>query len=86
VLYEAAKKLGAGGLSGLLTSDGTLHIIKVKEYTPFKQYSFEESKGFVARRIRQQEQQKRLQEWEVKLKKEAKIEMVPAGGSGEKGH
>jgi len=82
VLYEEAERLGAGGLSGVLISEGSLHIIKIKEYTPFKQYSFEESKGFVARRIRQREQQKRLQEWEVKLKKDAEIEVFSAGRDG----
>ncbi|MBI5099475.1 MAG: SurA N-terminal domain-containing protein [Nitrospirae bacterium] len=78
-IYGEAKKLKAGELSGVFPSSGTFHIIKLKEYAPFKQFTFEEVKSGVERKYRAQAQKKRLLEWEAELKKNAKIEIIETG-------
>jgi parvulin-like peptidyl-prolyl isomerase len=74
-LYSAAKKLKIDGLSGVVkTSDG-YHIIKLKDYVPQRQLTFDEVKGKLEARFRVPAQQKRTEEWEQELKKDAKIEV-----------
>jgi parvulin-like peptidyl-prolyl isomerase len=74
-LYAAARKLKAGGLSGVIkTSDG-LHIIKLKTYSPERQLSFDEARGSLEGKFRVEAQQKRLEEWGRELRTNAKIEL-----------
>ncbi len=74
-LYAAAKKLKVGDLSRVIKTPGGLHIIKLNAYQPEKQLSFDEAKGSLEGRFRVQAQQKRLEEWERELRKDAKIEV-----------
>ncbi len=92
-LYAAAKKLKVGDLSGVIKTPGGLHIIKLKAYQSERQLSFDEAKGSLEGRFRVQAQQKRLEEWERELRKDAKIEIkdvpievkdTPAGEAKEK--
>jgi peptidyl-prolyl cis-trans isomerase C len=76
VLYQAAKGLKTGELSGVLITPDSLHIIKLKEYTPFKQFTFDEVKGAVLKKLKRQAREERLEEWGKKLRKEARIEIV----------
>lgn len=78
-LYETAKKLKKGEVSGIIRTSDSLHIIKLVEYTPEKQFSFEEVKSLINNKLRAQAIQKRQQEWEEELKKDAKIEIIEAG-------
>jgi len=80
-IYNQAKKLKVGELSGVFLSSGTLHIIKLKEYTPFKQYTFKEVKSVVDRKARGEAQKKFLEAWEAELKKNARIEIMGTGES-----
>jgi len=80
-IYVEAKKLKVGELSGVFPSLGTFHIIKLKEYAPFKQFTFEEVKGGIERKYRGQAQKKRLLEWEAELKKSARIEIMETEGN-----
>lgn len=80
-IYNQAKKIKVGELSGVFLSSGTLHIIKLKEYTPFKQYTFEEVKSVVDRKARGEAQKKFLDAWEAELKKNARIEIMDSGKS-----
>jgi parvulin-like peptidyl-prolyl isomerase len=82
-IYNQAKKIQVGELSGVFLSSGTLHIIKLKEYTPFKQYTFEEVKSAVERKARGEAQKKFLAAWEAGLKKDARIEIMESGKSNE---
>lgn len=75
-LYEIAKTLKRGDVSDVIRTSDSLHIIKLVEYTPEKQFSFEEVKDLINNKLRSQALQKRQQEWEAELKKDAKIEIV----------
>lgn len=78
-LYEAAKKLKVGGLSGVVITPDSLHVIKLTEYTPAKQFALDEVKVSVEAKLRVKVQQKRLREWEAALRKDAKIEIMENG-------
>lgn len=78
-LYEEAKKLKVDELSGVITTHDSLHIIKLKKYTPEKQFSFDQAKGMLERKLNSEARQKRMREWEAELKKDAKIEIMEAG-------
>ena len=82
-IYEAAKKLKVGELSGVFAAEGNLHVIKLMEYTPYKQFTFEEVKSRIERKSRLQALKKRVDEWGAELKKDAKVEIPDADG-GEK--
>ena len=75
-LYDAAKKLKVGELSGVFEADGNLHVIKLKEYTPYKQFTFEEVKSRIEGKSRVAAMKKRLEEWGAELIKDAKIEII----------
>ncbi|MGV1099825.1 peptidyl-prolyl cis-trans isomerase [Thiovibrio sp. JS02] len=75
-LYQAAKKMRKGDLSGIIRTAKTLHIIKMKEYSPERQMTLEEVRGNIENSLRVPAQDRRLQEWEQELRKEAKIEIV----------
>ncbi len=74
-LYVSAKKLKIGELSGVVKASDSLHIIKLKDYSPERQLSYDEVKGSLEGKFRVQAQQKRLEEWERELRKDAKIEI-----------
>ena len=75
-LYEAARKLSEGELSGIIATPDSLHIIKIKQYSPEIQVSFEKVRGFIEEQLLARARQKKLKEWETELKKGAKIEIV----------
>jgi hypothetical protein len=92
-LYVSAKKLKMGELSGVVKAPDSLHIIKLKDYSPERLLSYDEVKGSLEGKFRVQAQQKRLEEWERELRKDAKIEVndvtverkdAPAGAQQEK--
>lgn len=74
-LYEEAKKLKPGDLSGIIKTNDSIHIIKLVGYTPEKVTPFEEVKGYLQKKIKAGEIKKRLREWESGLRKEATIEI-----------
>ena len=76
VLYEEAKKLKVGELSGVFDAEGNLHVIRMKEYSPLKQFTFEEVKSRMAREARVRAQEKRLEEWGAELRKDASVEIL----------
>jgi foldase protein PrsA len=81
-LYEAAKRLKPGGLSGVVVASDSIHIIKLKEFSPGKQLTFEDVKDFLEQKLRQKAEQKRMQEWQAELKKDSKIEIIKAREGG----
>jgi hypothetical protein len=80
-LYEEAIKLQPGELSGVVITPDSLHIIKLKEYVPSKQLTFDEVKGALKAGLRKEAQKNRLREWETELRKNAKIEILDAKDS-----
>ena len=83
-LYDAAKKLDAGQLSGVIRTPDSFHIIKLKKYSPEVKADFAQVRGLIERQLRAAAQQKRMAEWEAELKKDAKIEIFSPGEAGEK--
>ena len=55
---------------------GNFHVIRLKEYSPRKQFTFEEVKSRIEGKSKARALKKRLAEWEAELKKDAKIEIV----------
>ncbi len=75
-LVRAAKKLKVGEISGAITARDSLHIIKLKEYVPEKQFTFDEVKGMIEAKLKSDAQTQRMKEWTAELKKDAKIEIL----------
>jgi foldase protein PrsA len=80
VLYEAARKLKEGELSGVLRTRDSLHIIQLTKYTPERQLPFEEVGYAIKGQMRSLAQKKRLEEWKQELRKDAKILLRDAAG------
>lgn len=80
-IYDAAKKLKEGDLSGVIKTPDSLHIVKLKAYTPETQITFEEAKGYLEEMAGTQAQRKRMDEWKDELMRKAKIEIfdTPSG-------
>jgi|MudIll2142460700_1097286.scaffolds.fasta_scaffold05926_2 parvulin-like peptidyl-prolyl isomerase len=77
-LFEASVRLNPGSLSDVIREDDGLHIIKVTGRHPARQLTFEEARTLVEKEWRISLSEKRKQEWEATLKKNAKIEMPTA--------
>jgi parvulin-like peptidyl-prolyl isomerase len=82
VLYDAAKKLKPGEISGVITSQQSLHIVQLIEYLPSRQPTFEEVRGVLERRLIARAQQQRLEAWEAELSAKAKIEILKGDDAG----
>ncbi len=76
LLFDAARNLQEGELSGLLETPEGPHIIKLIRYTPQRQMSFEEAEGRIEGMLKVVAEMKRFSEWSDGLKKDAKIEML----------
>ncbi len=79
-LYEEAKKIQRGDLSGVIRTPDSFHIIKLKEFSPEKRPTFEEAKGYLEGRLKVKAERKRLEEWKAELEKEATIEIIETPG------
>ena len=77
-LYEEARKLKVGELSGVIRTSESLDIIKLTHYSPEKQFTLDEARGYIEAQLRVRGQQKRSLQWEAELKKGAAIEILDA--------
>jgi parvulin-like peptidyl-prolyl isomerase len=75
-LYDAARKLKEGELSGVIKTSDSLHIIQLTKYTPEKQTPYEEVKDPLKNKLRAEAQIDRSRAWEKELKSRAKIELL----------
>lgn len=75
-LYDAARQLKPQELSGVIKTPDSFHIIKLKEYSPERQLTFEEAKSKIEAALKGPYLEKRTQEWEQGLKKDAKIVLL----------
>jgi len=83
-LYDAARKLKEGELSGVIRASDSLHIIRLTEYLPEKQKSYEEVKGRLEAELKVAAQKERRRAWDRELRKGAKIEILdPEGGKAD---
>jgi parvulin-like peptidyl-prolyl isomerase len=78
-LYNAARKLKEGGLSGVIKAGNSLHVLRLTAYTPERQLSYEEIKGTIEGNLKAGLLNKYRQEWEQALRKDAKIEIMESG-------
>jgi peptidyl-prolyl cis-trans isomerase SurA len=75
-LVREARRIGVGGLSGVVeTADGA-HVFKVREYRPASTASFEEARPFLERELQPEAIRRRTREWEDELRQDAQIEIV----------
>jgi parvulin-like peptidyl-prolyl isomerase len=77
-LYDAARTLKQGELSGAIKTGDGVHILQLTQYEPAKRTPFEEVKGPLKETLKAMAQIKRFQEWEQELKKDAKVELLEA--------
>ena len=82
-LWEEAKKMTTDDISAVIKTLDGLHVMKLREYSPERQMTFDEVKASLEYRLRAQAQEKRLHEWEKELKGAAKIEVVDRAVSPE---
>jgi foldase protein PrsA len=75
-LIEAARKLKKGEISGIIKASDGLHIIKLADYVPEKQLTFDEVKAFIEYLLKSRQQAEKTKEWVENLKKDAKIEII----------
>jgi peptidyl-prolyl cis-trans isomerase C len=75
-LYKAVTGMKAGDLSGIIKDKDGLHIIKVIKKEPSRQLTFEEAKSAIEPKFLVPAQEKRKQEWEKQLRKNAIIEIM----------
>ena len=75
-MIEAARKMKEGDVSGIIRQKDGLHIIKLMEYSPEKQLTFDEAKGIIETKFKTAAQMQRMKEWTEELKKGAKIEIM----------
>ena len=82
-LREEARKLSEGQLSGVIKTEGNIHIIKLKTYSQKKQFGFDDVKRMIENNLKAEALKKRMEEWKSELKKDARIEILMKG-TGEK--
>lgn len=75
-LYEEAKKLKPGELSGVFNASDNYHIIKLEKYTQEKLVPFEKAKKGLELQMRYEIRQKKTREWEAEMRKGATIEIL----------
>jgi parvulin-like peptidyl-prolyl isomerase len=75
-LFQAAAKMKAGDLSNAIKESDGLHIIKLLKKEPSRQLSFEEARADIAHKLLLPDINKRRQQWENELKKNARIEIM----------
>ncbi len=83
-LYEEAKKLKVGELSGVIKTGDSLHVLQLKEYSPEKKFSIDEMRAFLMAEVGGRARMKRLAEWKEELRKGAKIEILDTGEAKKK--
>jgi hypothetical protein len=72
-IYKTMAKMKVGDLSGVIKDRDGLHIIKVNKKEGPRQANFEEAKAAIEPELLVPAQDKRKEEWERELKKNAKI-------------
>lgn len=77
-LYDAAKKLKPGELSGVLKTESGTRIIKLISFSPEKQLAYDDIKSDLESKFKTEAQEKRTREWEQELKQTARIDILNA--------
>lgn len=80
LLAEAARRLAPGELSGLVSADGNLHILRLEVHEPERERPFTEVRPLLERELLGAAERARLLELEVELRKAARIEIADGPG------
>ena len=75
-LFAAAAKLKHGELSEVIGEDDGFHIIRVVGHEPGTKMTYEEAHGIIENDLKQPMLEKRKQEFEAQLKKNARVEIT----------
>jgi parvulin-like peptidyl-prolyl isomerase len=75
-LFEVSARLKPGDVSDVIREDDGLHLVKVTGRQPARQLTFEEARSLIEKELRISLSERRKQEWEATLKKNAKIEIL----------
>ena len=73
-VLRAASKLQVGEVSDLVQAEGAYTIIRLNAHNPARMQSFEEVSKALQAQMRQQKQESQRREFDVRLRKNAKIE------------
>ncbi len=73
-LFTAAAKLKQGELSEVIGEDDGFHIIRVVGHDPGAKMTYEEARGIIENDLKQPMLEKRKQEFEAQLKKNARVD------------
>lgn len=76
VLYEAARKLEPNAISDIINEDGTLHVVKLTGYRPYRETSFEDALPRIKQRLLARRRQEALRQWLDDLRAKAKVEIL----------
>ncbi len=76
VLYEAARKLEPNAISDIINEDGTLHVVKLTGYRPYRETSFADALPRIKQRLLARRRQEALRQWLDDLRAEAKVEIL----------
>ena len=75
-IFQTAEIMKAGDLSNVIIESDGLHIIKLLQKEPSRQLSFEEARVDIERELTLPVMNKRKQQWENEMKKNARIEIM----------
>jgi len=81
-IYGVLGTMKPGGVSGVIQERDGLHIVKLKRREPARQMTFKEAKNIIEQKMMRKAVEKRKEEWENQLKKNAKIEIISKGMEG----
>lgn len=81
-IYKVLGTLKRGDVSGIIEEADGLHIVKAEGKEPARPMTFDEAKHIIEQELTNAAIEKRKNEWEKELKKNAKIEITLKGKEG----
>jgi len=75
-LYEVARKLEPNAISDIINEDGTLHVVKLTGYRPYREISFEEALPRIKQQLLARQRREALQKWLDDLRAKANVEIL----------
>lgn len=79
-LFATLTKMKQDEVSNIVKETDGLHIVRMKKKEPSKEMSFEEARNVIEKELQSSLAEKRKDEWEKSLKRDAKIEvLLPEG-------
>ncbi len=76
ILYETARKLEPNAVSDIINEDGTLHLVKLTGYRPYRETSFEQALPRIKQELLARQRRQALEQWLTDLRAKAKVEIL----------